>query len=308
MAHGFEEKDTMFSVRQVPWHQLGVVVQEAPNAKEAIRLAGLDWSVSKQPLICAGQVVPGRYGIVRETDNSCLGICGDWYNVIQNEFAFDFLENLVGEELRYETAGSIYNGRKIFITTKFRESWRIGDDDIDLYLLISNAHTGQDALRVAVTPVRVVCNNTLQAALGNAKRQWSMVHSENIAQKFEEARRTLQLTEIYMKNFVAFGNRAIDTTVSSSALEQISELLFPKPNENCKTQKGWTMREKKIDALWKCYDAADIRPYRDTAWGVINAVADYESHHRTKNLDVTMGRALTGEMRLLQTAMNFLGI
>lgn len=298
----------MFSVRKVPWHRIGTVVQDAPTAKEAIRLAGLDWTVSKQSLICSGKPVKGRYGLVRETDNECLGICGDWYNIVQNSNAFDFLENLVGEELHYETAGSIFGGKRVFITTKFREQWRIADDDIDLYLLISNGHTGADSLKVAVTPVRVVCNNTLQAGLGRAKSLWSMVHSDNLSENLEEARRTLELTEVYMQNFVELGNRAAETMVSSDRFEKLLKVIFPTPSKECKTKRGWTMRENRMDLFWDCYKSEDIRPYTGTAWGIMNAVADYESHLRSKTPDVVMGRVLDSNMKMLQQTVQFLGL
>lgn len=308
MGHGFEGRDTMFSVREVPWHRLGTVVETAPTAKEAIRLAGLDWRVSKEPLICCEKVVKDRFGLVRDVDSECLGICGEWYNIVQNCEAFDFLENLVGEELRYETAGSIFNGKKVFITTKFKEQWRIADDDVELYLLISNGHTGQDALKVAVTPVRVVCNNTLQAGFGQARRLWSMVHSDNISSKMQEAQRTLRLTENYMKSFVEIGNKSSEIPVSTGRFEELMDILFPKPSDECKTKRGWTIRENKMNALWSCYNAEDIRQYHGTAWGIMNAVADYESHYRTKNLEVTMGHALNGDMKMLQKTVQFLGL
>lgn len=109
-----------------------------------------------------------------------------------------------------------------------------------------------------------------------------------------------------MENFVQFGNRSTEMTVTSSTFEQVMDLIFPEPSQDCKTTRGWTMRQNKKDALWNCYNADDVRPYHGTAWGIINAVADYESHVRTKNVEISMGHALNGNMKLLQKTVEFL--
>lgn len=297
--------DKMFSLRQKPWHGKGVVVEDAPTAAEAIKLAGLDWRVNKLPIFCSSQQVKNRVGLVREDTNETLGVVTPKYEIAQNAAAFDFIEALIGEELRYETAGSIFNGRKIYITTKWQKRWTVADDDIDLYLLLSNSHTGTDALKVAVTPVRVVCNNTLQMALRSSRRTWAINHYSTMEQKIQEARTTLRLSTSYMDNFVEFGNRAADKLVSPNMTEAIVEELFPGTNGDSKTAK--TRRENRINQLERCYNAPDLAAYRGTAWGILNAVADYETH-RKQNWQTLMAKTMRGEQRLLNKTISFLSM
>ena len=304
MAAELHENDTMFSHREVPWHKKGVVVSEAPNAAEAIKLGGLDWHVSKLPVYCGGAVVPRRVGLVREDTQEVLSVVSEQYEVVQNIEAFDFIESLIGEELEFETAGSLFNGRKVFISTKWQKKWGVGDDEIDLYLLLSNAFTGIDSLKVAVTPVRVVCNNTLQAALRHCARVWSVNHYSTLNEKINEARNALRISTAYMERFVEFGNRAVDAKVGEGKVEELVDLMFPK--RDVMSEVVVRHREGKIREFERYYDAADIRPYRGSVWGLVNAVADYEMH-RKQSADALMNRTLRGEQKLLNQAISFLG-
>ena len=85
--------ETMFSVREKPWHGIGTVVQDAPDSKEAIQLAGLDWKVVQQNVYTDGGIlVPGYRANVRDTDQSVFGVVSDRYQVVQNEEAFAFTD------------------------------------------------------------------------------------------------------------------------------------------------------------------------------------------------------------------------
>jgi phage/plasmid-like protein (TIGR03299 family) len=315
MAHGFTENDTMFSVREKPWHGLGKIIQEAPNADEALKLAELDWEVIKCSVWAKSSLseenagfIPAinRQALVREDTNEVLGIVSKQYQVFQNFQMFSFADNLVGEDLRYETAGSIFGGKKVFATTKYKKEWKVGDDQIDLYLLLSNGHTGTDALKVAVTPVRVVCNNTLQLALSQANRIWSIDHFQTLEDKLEEARKTLYLTSHYMDKFVEFGDRMTDKKVSPAELENITEtILFPTQRVISNVAKKY--RDKRIDAFEKCYNAADLSQYRGTAWGVINAVSDY-SFHRKQNPEQLMKRTMQSNIRMMDDVVHFVNV
>ena len=104
--------ETMFSVREKPWHGLGTIVSEAPDSQKALELAGLDWNVIQKDIITAdgSSVIPGFKANVRDRDNSVLGIVTDRYKVVQNSEAFAFTDELLGEGVRYETAGSLQGG------------------------------------------------------------------------------------------------------------------------------------------------------------------------------------------------------
>ena len=99
--------ESMFSVREKPWHGLGTIVAEAPDSSAALELAGLDWTVTQKDIATAdgGKIIPGFKANVRESDDKVLGIVTDRYKVVQNSEAFAFTDALLGEGVRYETAG-----------------------------------------------------------------------------------------------------------------------------------------------------------------------------------------------------------
>src|SRR3954447_1155218 len=167
MAHGITQSDSMMSVRRVPWHGLGVVLDERPpTLAAALEAAGLTWTVAKQPLFRAdGREVPGHHATVREDTDQVLGVVSDDYVVVQNHECFAFLANLLGSELIFETAGSLWGGRQVFITAELPEHITIGGDDVRPYVVLSAWHTGTGAIRAMTTPVRAVCAHTVRAAL-----------------------------------------------------------------------------------------------------------------------------------------------
>ena len=191
--------ETMFSVREKPWHGLGRIVAEAPTSKEALKLAGLDWKVVQEPIYTElHRVVEGYKANVRDSDRKVLGVVSDRYKVVQNADAFSFTDELLGKGVRYETAGSLQEGKKVWLLARLPREYIIGGERISPYLVFSNTHDGSGSVKVAVTPVRVVCNNTLNLALSTASRSFSMVHTGNIQDKIQEAKDTLFMAEKYM--------------------------------------------------------------------------------------------------------------
>ena len=163
--------ETMFYTREKPWHGLGVRVWEAPSSADALRLAGLDWQVLQEPIYTGtGETVAGYKANVRDNDRKVLGVVTDRYKVIQNREAFAFTDSLLGNGVRYETAGSLQEGKKVWILARLPREYIISGERISPYLVFSNTHDGSGAVRVALTPIRVVCNNTLNLALATAKR------------------------------------------------------------------------------------------------------------------------------------------
>ena len=191
--------ESMFYTRTKPWHGLGVQVQEAPESKDALRLAGLDWKVYQREVYTdSGIRIDGYRANVRNTDNRVLGVVTERYKIVQNEEAFAFTDALLGKGVRYETAGSLQDGRKVWLLARLPKEYIISGEQISPYLVFSNSHDGSAAVRVALTPIRVVCNNTLNLALSTAKRSWAMVHTGNIKGKIHEAQETLLMAETYM--------------------------------------------------------------------------------------------------------------
>ena len=151
--------ETMMYVREKPWHGLGVEVSEAPNSEDALRFAGLDWNVRQENVFNSrGGIIKGFKANVRDSDDSVLGVVGDRYKVVQNRDAFKFTDGLIGGDVRYETAGSLRDGKQIWLLAKLPEQ-QIAGDAVEPYLCFTNAHDGSSGVRVCMTPVRVVCKN-----------------------------------------------------------------------------------------------------------------------------------------------------
>ena len=202
--------------RFVPWHGLGTAVAEAPTSAEAIKLAGLDWIVESSPIYVENSIeIPGYKANKRDSDGKVLGIVSDKYQIVQNTDAFDFTDSLIGEGCKYETAGSLKGGKKIFLLAKLPQKM-ILEDEVDPYVCFTNSHDGFGAIQACMTPVRVVCNNTLNLALNKATRKWSTKHIGNIESKLEEARHTLQLATDYMNELNSVADKLAHTKVTES--------------------------------------------------------------------------------------------
>lgn len=264
-----------FSVREVPWHGLGTIVQEAPTSADALRLAELDWNVIQKPVFTDGIEIPNYKANVRDKDNSVLGIVTDRYKIVQNADAFAFTDSLLDEEVRYETAGSLRNGRTIWLLARMPQT-KILDDEVDPFICFTNSHDGTGAIKVCMTPVRVVCNNTLNLALNTAKRMWSAKHTTNISSRLNEARHTLRLANDYMSGLGETAEKLAYSKIDTDEIMKILNEIFPLEEEASDRQKNTVQKVK--DEIMYCYLQPDIAKFLGTKYGFINAVADWCDH------------------------------
>ena len=268
--------ETMMYVREKPWHGLGTLVAEAPKSADALKFAGLDWNVRQEPVFNSrGGIIKGYKANVRDTDSSVLGVVGDRYRVVQNTDAFRFTDDLIGGEVHYETAGSLRGGKQIWLLAKMPET-KIAGDAVEPYLCFTNAHDGSSGVKVCMTPIRVVCNNTLNMALSTAKRTWSMRHTESIHERLDEARSCLFRAEDYMEGLAQYADIAANTTLRDDEIRAIINELFPITDKTGEREKA--NLKKCRDEFMVCYFAPDIAKFRNTAWGVINAASDLVTH------------------------------
>ena len=271
--------------RFVPWHGLGTPVQEAPTSADAIRLAGLDWEVESRLVFTdEGLLIPNHKANVRSTDKKVLGMVSDRYQIVQNKDAFDFTDALIGEGCQYETAGSLFGGKKIWLLAKMPQQ-KILDDEVDPYLCFTNSHDGFGAIRAIVCPIRVVCNNTLNLAISRASRAWSTKHVGNLEAKMEEARHTLQLANDYMTELNAVAEQLANTKVTDEKVAEILDELFP-VNDTDSDRRKQNIKEVR-DQFMVCMFAPDILKFKGTAWGVVNAASDFATHISPKRATAT---------------------
>ena len=270
--------ETMFSVREKPWHGLGTVVMEAPASAEALRLAGLDWRVVQEPIYRDfNEPIEGYKANVRDLDRKVLGVVSDRYKVVQNTDAFSFTDELLGKGVRYETAGSLQEGKKVWLLARLPREYIIAGERISPYLVFSNTHDGSGSVKVAITPVRVVCNNTLNLALNTAKRSFSMIHTGNIQDKIQEAKDTLFMAEEYMDCLSIEFEQLRRQKITDGQVKEYIELLLPMEKEPTDIQRKNIIRLRK-DMERRYYDAPDLQKVGNNAYRFINAVSDFATH------------------------------
>lgn len=270
--------ETMFYVRETPWHGLGVKVASAPKSQEALRLAGLDWKVIQEPIYTENEEkIEGFKANVRDLDRKVLGVVTDRYKIIQNEEAFAFTDELLGEGVRYETAGSLMGGRKVWLLAHLPHEYIITGERISPYLVFSNTHDGSGAVKVALTPIRVVCSNTLNLALSTAKRSWSMVHTGNVKDRLKEAGDTMFLAEKYMDSLgKEFENLRMKKLTDQQVLDYI-EILLPCEDDST-PQQVKNMERLREDLKMRYFEAPDLQDVGKNAYRFINAVSDFATH------------------------------
>lgn len=291
MAAGIEINDSMFSAREVPWHGLGEVVPEELLAAEALKVAGLDWDVQLVPAIA--KTANG----VKETNaffpmtlidqdfefvGNATRVVSHKYEVLQNRDAFTFMDNLVDEGLRYETAGSLRNRAWVWMTAKLPQQVLVGGEDAaDIYLLLSNSHDGTKAVRVDVTPVRVVCQNTLNMAWGSSKRSWSARHLSTLEGRISEARTTLDLTFSYIEDWKLQSELLLAEAFTDRKLANLLDKVVDETprSENIKSS---------IRTLFSASPTIVGTAAEGNAYGAINAIGEYFDHIRFADPDGRM--------------------
>jgi len=286
MAHELEIRAdgtaSMFYAGEEPWHGLGTKVDQALTSADAIKMAGLDWDILQAPVIVMDKEVPGFRANVRSTDLSVLGITSDMYKPVQNREGFSFTDELLhgDEPVKYQTAGSLRNGKMVWLLAELPKVNILGDD-INNFLVFSMGHDGKTPVRVACTPTRVVCANTLALSIAAAKRIWMFEHTGDIKGKISEAFQTLQNAKAYIKAFEEKAELLQQCRISKEDLDSILEGVYG--DEESEEFKDRSMAKKRViflkNQFFEIYDnKSDLDVFRGSAWGVYNAFADIASH------------------------------
>jgi phage/plasmid-like protein (TIGR03299 family) len=300
------EVETMFSARLTPWHRLGVVTPDVLTAADAIKVAGLDWTVEKNPVFKKKAVitedgvgteyveVENRFVLERSTDGLDLAVVSDVYKPFQNEQAFSFMDYLVGSgEAKYETAGSLRQGRVIFISMETpKEIILPGDDKIQTYLLLRTTHDGSGKISVYVVTVRVVCMNTLTWAINGAKHSFGFTHTADVEGKIAQARESLGLAFEYETAFEEEAKSLIDIKVTDDEIVALLEGTLPTRST----------KDSEIEAAMSFVrGSANVQNFTGTAWGALNGITEYFEHGRpNRSGEALFARTLYGEQSKLR--------
>ncbi|TKT84718.1 DUF932 domain-containing protein [Dyadobacter frigoris] len=240
---------SFFAVKEKAWHGLGQIVQQAPTSGEAIGLAGLDYQVVKTPVKTAPfdlriedigegakvkeMVVPNHFATVRADSMQPLGIVGKDYHIVQNKDAFSFFDAVAQQhQVSYETAGALGRGERIFITAKLPGYIRVGENDlIEKYIFLTNSHDGSGSITAAFTPVRIVCQNTLNAAMGNLSGAVRIRHTANAKERLQQAHKIMGLAEKITQEKEALFNHWAKFRINDKQLKRLIEMAMASSRE-----------------------------------------------------------------------------
>ena len=300
MAHDLETqngKTSFASFREPAWHGLGTVFTEEKTTQEMLELANLsNWNVRLEDLQTPTHLTSDKnYQYVlrtNPTDNTqidILGVVGERYHVMQNEDLFSFGDNILDGGGRWETAGSIKGGRVVFGALALERETVLDpngvSDKVKTYLLINTSHDGSIAIQASITPVRVVCANTLNLALnttrrkGGAKQSFKIRHTQTANGKVQIARETLGLANKYMDEFDKMAHAMIQTEINAKQFNDILLSAYPKPEKDAKGAiKKW---ENKIDSLNDIYTGEFNGMIAGSAWGAFNALTERLDWYRS---------------------------
>jgi phage/plasmid-like protein (TIGR03299 family) len=300
MAHLLESQngETAFaSFREPAWHGLGEVFTEEVSTAEMLKKAKLNnWDVRLEDIEIPNQFSSDKnYSfVVRDNpftkgNKDVLGVVGERYVPLQNEDLFDFADNLLDNGGRWETAGSIKGGRVVFGALALERETVLDpngvSDKINTYLLVNTSHDGSIAIQASITPVRVVCANTLNLALGNrgrggsVKQSFKIRHTQTAQGKVAVAREALGLANAYMDEFDKMASAMIETEITKAQFDKIVELAYPMPKDDAK-KVSITKHANKIDLINDIYVGDFNNTISGTAWGALNALTERLDWHR----------------------------
>ena len=304
MAHNinFNEatgQHAFFSVKQPAWHGLGTIVQEYPTSAQAIAFAGLDYKVVKAPIFAKGAgiferfPVPDQFATMRTDTNAVFGVVGKDYQIVQNADAFAFFDAIVGggDGILYETAGALGNGERIFITAKLPGYIRVGngDDVTEKYIFLTTSHDGSGSITAAFTPVRIVCQNTLNAALRAATNVVRIRYTAGAKERLEQAHKVMGVADTLSLQLEGIFNSWAKTNIEDRHVKQLIQLaLCPNRETFDLLKKGAT---EELSTVYKnaCDAAFDYAMEDDTQrmattkgtlFGAYNAVTGYYQNVR----------------------------
>jgi phage/plasmid-like protein (TIGR03299 family) len=317
MAHNlnFNEKTnqhSFFSVKEKAWHGLGQIVKNYPTSAEAIKHASLDYTVEKRKLftldnenqqddpeetIIVPEIeVPGYFATLRTDTEQVLGVVGKDYEIVQNVDAFSFFDSIVGGDgIQYETAGALGKGERIFITAKLPGYIKVGREDlIEQYLFLTTSHDGYGSITAAFTPVRIVCNNTLNAALRNFSNAIKIRHTANAKDRLEQAHKVMGISNQLSDQLETILNQWTKVKITEPDLQQLIRLaLVPNKEvlENINTGQWDDLSTCFNNMCNSVYEYAQTSPTQQTEttkgslFGAYNAVTGYFQNVRNYKND-----------------------
>lgn len=301
-------KAEIMYVGDAPWHNLGTKVEGVPTIEEAIKAAGLDWTVNLKPLFLGtegddqtmaldeSQKVPAK-ATVRSDNNNVLGVVGLNYRPLQNIEAFKFFQTFLDSKAAtLETAGSLKGGKRVWILAKIAIPAQevVPGDKVEQYVLLSNSHDGTTAIRVGFTAIRVVCNNTLSVAeMPGVSKLISIKHVGNPAETLEAIKEIMDLAGRQFTATVEQYRKLAAMPVSIIDLEKYVRIAF-----NLKEEDSDGRSSKVVQAVTRLFQTgrgAEMDGVKGTMWAAYNAATEYIQYERGKSEDTRLDSTWFGD-------------
>lgn len=310
MAHNIGQ---MFSSGAVPWHGLGRRVEGNLTAEEAIVSAGLDWTVDLSAVryLCsdgAARIMEDRFVSYRTDTGKGLGVVGSKYTQVQNRDCFRIMDAVVGEKLAaYHTAGYLGNGERVWMLMQTPGYIKVkGQDVIEKYFLMTVAHDGSLALSLLFTPIRVVCQNTLNMALSHAGNAFRARHTHSITAKVQDIsgiRNQLGILNNQFTLLEELSQRLANKPVYLTDKVKFMHSLFDvQPGDDIPTRTANKMQ--RIDSLFEYGRGNDLPEIKHSAWALLNAVVEYADYENGGNdMKRAQSTLFGGGARLKQKAL-----
>lgn len=293
----------MSATRTPTWHTLARTIfrpnEHVTTSEMLIRADLANWNVRKEPVVYPADVTPitNEYMVLRDTPNGVqsLAIVGEKYNTYQNEDLLAFGDNLLDGGAQWESAGFFRNGRTIFGALTIDREMVIdptgANDATRTFLLVTSSHDGSSSIKACVTPVRVICQNTLSLAFKRASQSWSVRHTQGTAGRITEARVALDLTHKYLDEFEVIARGLYETPITNAQFDKVFETVYPKPADDAKANVR-TLWEKKFDIARGLYVSSPTNAnITGTKWGALNALTERIDWYRNGDNPMTEGLA-----------------
>jgi phage/plasmid-like protein (TIGR03299 family) len=276
------------SLREPAWHGLGTVFDSEVTTSQMLDLAHLSgWNVRLEDITLPAKSHKSWYAVVRTNPfgdgNDVLGVVGERYKEVQNEDLFAFGDNILDGGGRWETAGSIKNGTIVFGSLALERETVLDpsgvSDKVNTFLLVHTSHDGSLAVQASVTPVRVVCQNTLNMALRGVKQSYKIRHTQTVDGRVQAAREALGLANQFMDEFDVMAQELFEREINDMKFDEIVKAIYPVPEKDVKG--AMTKWQNKTDLIWDIYRSETQEGIRDTAWGALNALTERLDWFRT---------------------------
>lgn len=322
MSHEITATDNMFSVREMPWHRLGVVLEDYPTRQQAQEIAH-PWEPVEEPLYRAVPVITAEGGLetqyetvetlgnFRSDNGGYLGPKSPTYVTVKNGEMWDVAEALQGDnpDVMFETGGSLRGGKDVWIMVRLAEPLVVTGDPHGAtmhYYLLQNKHDGSGAFKGSATATRVVCANTLRMADLDAElhgTEFSFSHTKNVAGRIEEAKEALAGWRESVQAWRLLTAHLVATEVSEAGVKGFLERFIPVPNSRVVSDRVRANVEADRAAWMSVYNSVTGEGIKNTAYGLLQASSEYAEHIRkAQSVETAFRRSIMNRNRIMTDA------